>query len=141
MFGATDNLSKAASRIWLAETQPDPYDAMGYDADCGPLIERSHQIWKLRVLAEYGFTPETYNAELRQRMCGDEYPKMSYSVFHLLRTLEVESPLDWYLSHTSVETCGEQSSLGYLYGDPSELSPELRAELESRALDKLGLAR
>ncbi len=109
MFNATHKLSKAASEIWSARTFEDPYDALGRDADCGPLIERAHRQHDLAILERHGFTPEPYNAALEERLGG-----RGYVSHYWLSTLGVETEEEYRDNHTYVETCGELSSLAYL---------------------------
>lgn len=92
MFGSDDRLSWAASAI-LNSRQADPMSewAVRQCSELGPVIWAQRQLREFAALAECGFTPGSYNAELRRRLCGDEYPRMSYRIFGLLSLLEVEA--------------------------------------------------
>lgn len=116
-----NRLSMAAGEIWNQGKYEWQDYAMDGSGDCGPLIAKGHQISRIAILERWGYTPQEYNQELRDRMCGEEYPKMSYNVFCLLGELEVE-PMDEWLDHNTVVcTLGypghpgaEYSTLAYL---------------------------
>lgn len=88
MLGATDNLSRAASAVLRVEE----FAFMDYEMDgsgeCGGLIAAHHEACKVAAVEAEGFTPESYNAALRERL-APEYPRMSYRTYDILRTLEV----------------------------------------------------
>lgn len=93
MFGHHDNrLSLAASAVWRTRFN-DPMDewAMSVCPEVGPLIAAHDRSAVLAAIKEQGFTPGSYNEALRERLCGDEYPHMSYRVYTLLSFLEVEN--------------------------------------------------
>jgi hypothetical protein len=88
---AGDQLTRAASAVWAQRTaDPDPYDQMGYGADCGPIIEAGHRARALKAVTAAGYTtPGAYNADLRARMCPDGH--VTLRVNDLLSVLELEA--------------------------------------------------
>ena len=89
-MNATDRLSRAASTIWRDRIFEDPFDALGRDADCGPMIDAAHRRYQLQAVADAGYaTPAEYNADLRSRMVNAD-GTMSLRVHNLLMMLEIE---------------------------------------------------
>jgi hypothetical protein len=109
MFGADDRLSRAASAIW--RQRQDAYMDYALDAsgDCGPLIAKAHRRSEVEALARLGFTPESYNAAIEQRIGGP-----GYTAHRWASELEVESDEQWHDRTTLVGTGSERSSLAYL---------------------------
>lgn len=115
MFNADDRLSRAASAIWRSfEHEQAEYDMDG-SGELGPVIARHLHEGRVAMLRVFGFTPESYNKALRERLAPD-YPRMSYRAFNLLGILEVEPMDEWLDNNTFVDTGGELSSLAYLKG-------------------------
>lgn len=114
MFGATDNLSRAASGVYRVELYAHHDYDMDGSGELGDRIARSHNNAKLALVRQAGFTPAEYNAELRRRL-APQYPRMSHSTYSWLQILEVEDEETFHDNHTFVETYpGELSSLAFL---------------------------
>lgn len=116
MFGATNSLSLAASAIWRGRQHQDLDYQMDGSGELGASIAAHHHASEVAVLAEHGFTPESYNAAIR-RAIGTE----SYAAYRWLTDLSVDP--DWVDNNTFVCTNGypghpeaEYSSVAYLKG-------------------------
>ena len=123
MFGADNRLSMAASAVWMSHEQEMQELSLDGSGELGGVISRGMQAHRVEIVESFGFTPKEYNDELRRRMCGEEYPRMSHNVHHFLSALEVESMEEYDDHHTVVCTLGypghpgaEYSTLAYLKG-------------------------
>ncbi len=81
-------LSRAASAIWRLRTaEPDPYDKIGRDNDCGPLIDAYYRRQELKAVEAAGFaTAGQYNEALRRSLGvpepdADGRTPMSYKTY------------------------------------------------------------
>lgn len=122
MTAPNNRLSLAASAIWGQRENAWQDYAMDGSGDCGPLIEKAHRSFEVAALAEHGYTPESYNQALRDRLVGGDYPQMTYATYRLLGDLEVETDEE-HADGEVVCTLGypghpgaENSTIGYLKG-------------------------
>lgn len=104
-MAADDRLSRAASAVWRIDQDAHMDYEMDGSGDCGEMIARAHNRAKLAAIEEQGFSAESYNAALAERLDS----KWLY-----FSGLEVESEQEFYENHTYVDTGGELSSIAFL---------------------------
>lgn len=110
MFNADDRASRCASALWSHHQWEHADYEMDGSGELGDRIAKGHQLQKVAILEEHGFTPETWTALLNERLSE------CFTNHYIRAAIEVEPMESWVKHNTYVYAMGEWSSLAFLEG-------------------------